>query len=218
MDKLHAFYCSKVWRDLAYSLKVKVNGKCNRCGETLTDFSKLIGHHTEELTEDNVDDPNVALNPDKIEIICHRCHNKEHRRFGNKQKVYIVYGSPLSGKTTVVNNLMQYGDLVLDLDAIWQAISFQGEYIKPKNLRFNVFKIRDSILDQVRTRYGNWYDCYIISGLPDKYERQKMAEKLGAELIYCDSTKAECIERLEASDKPKAWLDYINDWWEEYDG
>ena len=129
MDKLHQFYTSKTWRDLSYSLKIKANGKCNRCGETLLDFGKLIGHHKKELTEDNVDNPEIALNPELIEIICHLCHNKEHRRFGNKQNVYIVYGSPLSGKNTLVRELMQYGDIVLDMDALWQALTLQEAYI-----------------------------------------------------------------------------------------
>lgn len=216
MDKLHRFYTLKPWRDLSYKLKVERGGKCNRCNKILLDFSKLIGHHKTELTEDNVDDPNIALNPELIEIICHDCHNKEHRRFGNKQNVYIVYGSPLSGKTTLVRELMQYGDIVLDIDKLWQAVSFQDEYIKPKNLRFNVFKMRDDLLDQVRTRYGQFYDAYIIQGLPDKYERERIAERLGAELIYVESTRQECLDRLESSNKPRTWEGYINDWWDKY--
>ena len=152
MDKIHQFYCSKVWRDLSYSLKVKANGKCSRCGEVFLDFSKLIGHHTIELNEGNVDDPSISLNPELIEIICHDCHNKEHRRFGNKQNVYIVYGSPLSGKTTLVRELMQYGDIVLDIDELWQAVTFQDEYIKPKNARFNIFALRDNLLEQIKLK------------------------------------------------------------------
>lgn len=219
MDKLHQFYCSKAWRDLSYSLKIAAGGKCNRCGETLLDFSKLIGHHKKELTEDNVDNPEIALNPELIEIICHDCHNKEHRRFGNKQNVYIVYGSPLSGKNTLVKELMQYGDIVLDMDALWQALTLQEAYIKPKNVRFNVFAVRDNILDQIKTRYGQWYDCYIIGGYPEKYERERLAKELGAELIYCESTKEECIDRLERSNRPKEeWRKYILDWWEKYEG
>lgn len=218
MDKLHKFYCSKPWRDLSYRLKIQANGGCFRCKETLLDFSKLIGHHTVELNEDNVDDPNISLNPDKIEIICHNCHNKEHRRFGNKQNVYIVYGSPLSGKTTLVKEIMQYGDIVLDIDALWQAVSFQDEYVKPKNVRFNIFKLRDELLDQVKTRYGNWYDAYIIMSLADKYERERVAKELGAELIYCESTRAECIERAIEDDRPSEWIKYINEWWEKYEG
>ena len=217
MDKLHQFYCSRPWRSLSYNLKIKANGKCNRCGETLLDFSKLIGHHTIELNEDNINNPAIALNPDKIEIICHSCHNKEHRRFGNKQNVYIVYGSPLSGKTTLVRELMQYGDIVLDVDALWQAVTFQDEYIKPNNVRFNIFALKDNLLDQVKRRYGNWYDAYVISSLPDKYERERLADALGAELIYCESTKEECVDRLFKSNKPKTWLEYINEWWDKYE-
>lgn len=219
MDKAHQFYTLKPWRDLSYNLKIAAGGKCNRCDFQVInqeDFKYLIGHHKIELTEDNVDDPVISLNPDNIEIICHDCHNKEHRRFGNKKNVYIVYGSPLSGKSTMVREIMQHGDLVLDLDEIWKAVSFQDEYVKPNNLRFNVFKIRDDILDQVKTRYGNWYDCYIIGGYPDKYERERLAQSLGAEVIYCESTKEECIDRLNKSDKPQQWLEYINKWFDEY--
>jgi len=217
MDRIHKFYTSKQWRELAYNLKIKRGGKCDRTGETFVDMSQLIAHHKVELTEDNIDDPNIALNPELIEIISFKEHNKEHRRFGHKKNVYIVYGSPLSGKTTMVRELMQYGDIVLDLDEIWKAISFQEEYIKPNNLRFNVFKMRNDLLEQIKMRYGNWYDAYIIGGYPEKYERQRLAEELGAEIIYCDSTKQECIDRVEESNKPRAWVDYIETWWEKYE-
>ena len=217
MDRLHQFYTSKQWRELSYNLKIERGGKCDRTGETFIDMSQLIAHHKVELTEDNIDDPNIALNPELIEIISFKEHNKEHRRFGHKKNVYIVYGSPLSGKTTMVRELMQYGDIVLDLDEIWKAVSLQEEYIKPNNLRFNIFKMRDDLLEQIKMRYGNWYDAYIIGGYPEKYERQRLADSLGAELIYCDSTKQECIDRVEKSNKPRQWLEYINSWWEKYE-
>lgn len=217
MDKIHQFYCTKAWRDLSYVLKVAVKGKCSRCNEILEDFSQLIGHHKTELTEENVDDPNISLNPELIEIICFDCHNKEHRRFGNKQHVYIVWGSPLSGKNTAVRQMMQYGDIVLDMDALWQAVTMQPEFIKPNNCRFNIFKLRDELLDQIKTRYGQWYDAYIIGGYPDKYERERLAQTLGAELIHCESTKEECLKRLESSGKPERWREYIEEWWRQHE-
>lgn len=217
MDKLHSFYCSKAWRDLVYNLKIESGGKCNRCNFIAfkkEDFRYLIGHHKIILNENNVDDPNVSLNHVHIEIICHDCHNKEHRRFGNKKNAYIVYGSPLSGKTELVNNIRQYGDLVVNIDEIWKAVTMEDKYIKPNNIRFNVFKIRDEILDQIKTRYGDWYDAYIIGGYPDKYERERLAKRLGAELIYCESTKEECLSRIDS--RPKEWERYVLEWWESY--
>ena len=115
MDKIHAFYTGKAFRSLSFVLKVERGGKCERCGFIATskeEWALLIAHHKVELNELNVDDPNISLNPELIEIICLHCHNKEHRRFGNAKRVFIVYGSPLSGKTTMVRDLMQYGDMV----------------------------------------------------------------------------------------------------------
>ncbi|HZJ98509.1 MAG TPA: hypothetical protein VFC79_00795 [Tissierellaceae bacterium] len=218
MDKIHKFYCSKAWRELSYKLKVERGGKCERTGEIFLDFSQLIGHHKIELTESNVDDPKISLNPELIEIISHREHNKEHRRFGNKKNVYIIYGSPLSGKSTLAKELMQYGDIILDIDNLWQSISMQDRYIKPSNVRFNVFKMRDDLLNQIKMRYGNWYDAYIIGGYPEKYERQRLADELGAELIYCESTREECIKRAIEDDRPSEWIKYIEDWFDRYNG
>lgn len=216
VDRLHQFYCSKAWRDLSYALKIASGGKCARCGEVLVDMSLLIGHHKILLTEDNINNSDVSLNPIGIEIICLNCHNKEHRRFGHSKNVYIVWGSPLSGKTTAVREMMQYGDIVLDLDSLWQAVTFQPIYTKPNNCRFNVFAIRDALLDQIKTRYGQWYDAYIIGGYPEQYERERLAQALGAELIYCESTKEECMRRLASSEKPETWGGYIAEWWDKY--
>lgn len=218
MDKLHSFYTSKPWRDLSYNLKVERGGKCERCGSRAKKFTLLIGHHKTELTEDNVGDANISLNPKNIEIICQGCHNREHDRFHNKHNVYIVYGSPLSGKTTMVRDMMRYGDIVLDLDNLWQAITLQPKYIKPNNVRFNVFKLRDELLDQIKTRYGKWDDAYIISSLPDKYERERLKEELGAELIYCDATREECKERRVKNNRPQEYDQYIDNWFDRYNG
>jgi len=217
MDKIHAFYTSKAWRDLSLRLKIERGGKCERTGEIFADMSQLIVHHKIELTEDNIDNPQITLSPDNIEIISFAQHNKEHRRFGNAKKIYIVWGSPLSGKTTLVRELMNYGDIVLDVDKLWQAITFQPEYIKPEPCRFNVFRLRDNMLEQIKMRYGTFYDAWVIQSLPDKYERERLAQSLGAELIYCESTKEECLRRREESGKPKVWDEYIQTWWEEFE-
>lgn len=213
-DFAKQFYASKAWRDLAFMLKVDRGGKCNRCNKIIIDSSNLIGHHTIELTEDNINNPTISLNPTLIEIICTSCHNQEHRRFGSKRNVYIVYGSPLSGKNYYVNQVSRYGDLIIDIDEIWRSVSGQDKYIKPNNLRFNIFALRDNLFDQIKTRYGQWYDCYIIGGYPNQIERNDIARRLGAELVYIESTKEECLER--AKERPREWIEYIEKWWNEY--
>ncbi len=218
MNNLKRFYSLKPWLDLSYKLKIERGGKCSKCSFTPTtkeEWSLLIAHHIIELTEDNINNPNISLNPSNIEIICLNCHNKEHHRFGHDKEVYIVYGSPLSGKSTYVKQIVKPGDLILDIDLLWQALSYQPQHIKPNNLRFNIFKLRDEILDQIKTRYGQWYNAYIIGGYPDKYERERLSQTLGAELIYIESTKEECLNRIE-NNRPSIWKDYIDKWWDTY--
>lgn len=72
------FYKSKAWRSArsAYiKFRVSVDGgMCEVCGERLG----YIVHHKEWLTEDNIDDPDIALNPDNFSYECLKCHNKEN--------------------------------------------------------------------------------------------------------------------------------------------
>lgn len=81
LDPIHAFYCRKEYLDLAQSCKIASGGVCARCGDVF-DIGELRPHHKIELTLDNVDDPQIALNPANIEVLCHECHNATHNRFG----------------------------------------------------------------------------------------------------------------------------------------
>lgn len=211
------FYTGKDWREFIFPIKVERGGKCQKCGEVIEDFSKLIGHHTPiELTEENVNDATIALNPNNVELRCSRCHNVDHRRdWGHTKHVYIVYGPPLSGKTTYVRQITQPGDLILDIDSIWEAVTFQPAHVKPNRCKYNVFPLRDLLYDQIKTRYGQWCDAYVIGGYADRYERERVAAELGAELIYCEATEEECLER--AKSRQPEYAEYVRTWFETYE-
>jgi hypothetical protein len=117
----------------------------------------------------------------------------------------------------MVKDMAHYGDIVMDMDALFQAVTLQPMHVKPDNVRFNVFRLRDCLLDQIKTRYGMWQDAYIINGLPNKYERERAAQSYGAELLYCDSTRDECLKRRRESGRPDEWDNFIIDWWTEFD-
>ena len=92
---------------------------------------------------------------------------------------------------------MSRGDLVVDMDRLYSAASMLPYYDKPENLLSNVIGIRNALIDNIKTRYGKWNNAFIIGGYPDKYKREKLAEDLGAEIIFCDVSKAECLKRLD---------------------
>lgn len=216
MFTLDNFYKSKEWLSLLEQLKLeRVNSDgeliCAYCGLPIVKKYDCIGHHVDELTNANVNDYRISLNPDKIMLIHHKCHNKIHARFeGFKQKVYIVYGSPCSGKSTWVNEVAYPDDLIVDMDSIWECICTSDKYHKPNRLKSNAFGIRDCIIDMIKTRRGMWRNAYVIGTYPLASDRERLSKLLGAELVFIDETKEECLSRC-VNDE---WKSYVEEWFE----
>ena len=216
---LQSFYKSDAWEKLRRVLmyeRTNENGYiiCEHCHKPIVRAYDCIGHHKIELTEQNVDDAMISLNPDNIMLIHHRCHNQIHERFGHewRRRVYIVYGSPCSGKTTWVRENAGKNDIVLDMDSIWQCITVNDRTCKPQRLNQNVFGIRDCIMDQIRMRVGKWQTAFVIGGYPNKYERERIADLLGAELIFIDTDMETCLLRAPNEE----WRGFISDWFADY--
>lgn len=224
---LDTFYHSKEWVTLTHILRMErldADGNliCSHCGKPIVNQYDAIAHHTVFLTEDNVNDASISLNPDLIQIVHHKCHNHIHNKLGYiRPEIFLVYGSPLSGKSTYVSSVMNIGDLIVDMDRIWDSVSCAG-YTKPPVLNSVVFGIRDYLLDSVRIHRGRWNNAYVVGGYPLISERERVCRTLGAREVYIESTKEECLERLsQLSDKSdgrdvQLWEGYINTWWERY--
>lgn len=231
MDPLQKFYKSKKWesfRKVVISEHTNPDGfiYCAICNKPILKNYDLIVHHKKELSEDNVDDATIALNPDNVECVHFKCHNQIHERFGYnstsagrnfKKKVFIVYGSPCSGKTTWVNENATADDLIVDLDSIWQMISINDRYQKPAALRSVVFEMRDKLYDIIKYRSGKWHTAYVITGGALKGDRDRLVQRIGADdLIFIDTPERECMNRVMVRDIPddqKAdWLGYISEW------
>lgn len=222
MYTLETFYKSKEWQKLIDVIKlerVDKNGQliCAHCGKPIVDKYDCIAHHTIFLTDENVNRADISLNPELIQLVHHRCHNKIHNKLGyTKREIYLVYGCPLSGKSTYVSTVSEPGDLIIDINSLWKSVSGCPE--KPKVLNSVVFGMRDYLMDCVKYRVGKWNNCYIIGGYPLISERERICKALGAREIFIDVSKEECISRLNNSENlNKAdYLDYINEWWRRY--
>lgn len=232
MHTLYSFYRSEEWelfRKLIIEERTKPDGFIydEVTGKPILHRYDLILHHKIELTEENVNDVNISLNPDNIMVISHKTHNKIHGRFCGGEnamrrsirKAYIVYGPPLSGKTQWVRENKGAGDFVVDIDSIWQCISGDARYQKPKSLKQIAFKIRDAEIDAIKYRLGFWRAAYLIGGYPISAQRKRLAEELEAEEIFIDTPKEECLRRLYATDSGRdrdAWTEYIEEWFEDF--
>lgn len=219
---LKSFYNSTVWRKFRQMIIAERGSVCQGCGKIISNPIDCILHHTTELTPENYTDPFISLDSEKILILCHDCHDRIHSRFGYKPtcNVCIVYGPPFAGKKTYVRQSLHRGDIVVDMDMLYAAVSGLPYYDKPDSLLRNVAGLHNVLIDNIKTRYGKWESAWVIGGYADKYKRERLATDLGAELIYIKASKEECLERL-AVDQDRQyrrdeWQGYIEKWFERY--
>ena len=220
---LHTFYAGDTWINFRLNLIAERGPYCQVCKKRIARAIEIIGHHKIELTPENVHDAMISLNPDNVYLVCFDCHNIEHKRFGHQssvRSVYIVYGPPMAGKQDFVQGRVQRGDIVVDMDRLYYAVSMLPNYDKPDSLLGNVRGIHSLLIDNIKTRYGKWNNAWVIGGYQDKYKREKMANDLGAELIFCDVSQEECLRRLEIDEdrqyRKDEWRGYIEKWFEQY--
>lgn len=220
---LATFYRSKEWEQLRKVIiaeRTQPDGFIydEETGKPIVQAYDLILHHKVFLTEENVNDFDISLNPANIEVVSHKTHNQLHDRLGIARKeIFIVYGPPLAGKTTWVRENKGPNDLVIDIDSLWEAISGK-RYIKPGRLKSVVFRMRDDLLEMVKYRFGKWSSAYIIGGYASAGQRERLAQELGARLVFIEASQDECLTRLANDTERDAeeWSKYIFEWFETY--
>lgn len=224
-NTLSDFYRSKEWEEFRIYLiaeRTAADGFVydEITGKPIVKAYDIILHHKIELTLENVNDANIALNPDNIQIVSFKTHNEIHKRFGKwTRHIYLVYGCPLAGKATYVQERAELHDLVIDIDKIYACISNNPKYIKSGRIADNAFAVRDCLLEQIKTRRGKWVNAWIIGGYPFKGERERTASEYGAECIYIPCTQEEAESRLQAvtDERDKAeYKRYIQTWFDRY--
>lgn len=71
------FYKSKAWQKLAAATLARRGYKCERCGDYATQV-----HHKKYISTD--EGWQRRFDVTNLEILCHKCHNEEHKRFLRK--------------------------------------------------------------------------------------------------------------------------------------
>lgn len=80
------FYKSKSWQYTRDAYVKSAGGLCERCLHDGIYKPGEIVHHKQELTPDNINNPDISLSWDNLELLCRDCHGKAH----GKQKRYKI--------------------------------------------------------------------------------------------------------------------------------
>ncbi len=163
---------------------------------------------------------------DNLQPICHACHEAKTRteRRGVHAvatpvtPVTVVCGPPGSGKTTYVRERAKWGDLIVDLDTIWSALTGLPLYDKPDPLLPFVVSCRDAIYERL-SRANDVRQAWIITGGAKAHDRAAWRQR-GAQVIVIETQATVCIARIRADNrraKRAALLArLVTDWWHDY--
>ena len=130
--------------------------------------------------------------------------------------VYLICGSPCSGKTTYVKEHMQTGDIVCDVDRIYSAVSHNEEHQTELYAQEVASMLFNALTEIIHDRRGHWKNAYVVS-LANTDERIKTEkERINAdEVIIMDTPYEVCMER--AKDRPPYFVWLIQEWFETRD-
>ena len=76
------FYKGKAWQDVRKVVWDRAHGLCERCMESGEMKPADVVHHRIPLNPENIGDPDIALNPDRLVALCDECHTEVHQRLG----------------------------------------------------------------------------------------------------------------------------------------
>lgn len=192
------------------------NPLCERCGQPAE-----IVHHRRVLA-----DGGERLDANNLEALCGRCHRRHHastrwRRKGQaSMPVTVVCGPPGSGKTTWVQARTQRGDLIVDADKLFEALSGLPPYDKPECLLPFVADAREAIYNRL-CRQSNLRHAWIIASGAKAKERSKLRERFSADVIVLEVSPEECLRRIGADERRRqnmaAWGPIVARWWDKYE-
>lgn len=125
----------------------------------------------------------------------------------------VVCGAPGSGKTSWVRSQIRRGELVVDVDALFAALTMRPLYDKPESLIGEVLGARDYIVE-------NLEPAWVISSDPTAAYRAEMRARHGARVVVIETAPDVCIERIAGDarrDEGTDWPELVNRWWGNYE-
>jgi len=137
--------------------------------------------------------------------------------------ITLVCGAPGCGKSTYIRKHKLYGDVVIDLDEIYHALTGLPFYDKPAELFDFVHFVRNQALNRAAAlqRSGKIRNVWVAAGLPKAHLRERETRRLNAHVVLIEASVNSCMANIHRDKRRKknaeAWLPIVEKWWRFYE-
>lgn len=194
---------------------------CQTCGDPASEVDHIVSRERGgEDTREN------------LQGLCKPCHSRKtvevDRGFGGMPGgqsgglpvVTLVAGPPGAGKSRWVRERMRWGDLLLDMDALYIALSQLPQYDKPDVLLPFVMEAKDAVLSRL-ARPSQLGRAWIVTTAPKRMERDRLKRTLRARVVVLETSPSECERRISEDERRSVranlWREMIERWWKDYE-
>lgn len=135
----------------------------------------------------------------------------------------VVAGPPGAGKSTWVEKRRRAGDVILDRDRLWAALSGEPSHTKPSGL----FPLVDAAFNAVLRKMESarveesLRTVWVVTGAAKRGERQAYRDRFDAEIMVFEIQPNSCLKRItmghEKRGTVEAWSPVVHRWWREYE-
>lgn len=134
-------------------------------------------------------------------------------------RVELVTGPPGSGKSTLARERMRRGDVLLDMDRLWVALTGLEEYDRPTSLLPLVRGARDGVLMRLGNTVG-LRRAVVVACAGSRIDRINTGRLTAwpTSLTVLEVPADECLRRIAAQQRAGTtdWKALVEQWWRDY--
>ncbi|QIJ62560.1 HNH endonuclease [Streptomyces sp. JB150] len=178
-------------------------------------------HPAGDLTADHIVPPGAGgSEAGELRVLCRSCNSARGASMADRRvpglEIVLVAGPACAGKNTYVRQHADPEDLVLDLDALNEAMNLAGPRVHiPAHLPF-VCEARDAVLERLLLGGHQVRRCWVISTAPERARREHYRRRYGARVVVLWWPEETCLLRA-MRERPPEWQQYVRQWFDRYE-
>lgn len=135
-------------------------------------------------------------------------------------RVVLVAGPPCAGKTTYARERLEPGDLLLDADPLYAALSGGQEHDRAPGIWPFVWAGFYGVLRELPRHRFERRTVWVVQGVPRRRERDRYRHLNAADVVVLETPADECRRRARArfgdGHRLDEYVGLIDRWWADY--